>query len=158
MEKSSAIVSKVYQTRQWIKSLWLILPAVTLAVMWFDSRGQDDGRGVFLLMVVNAVVLLVMAHLRIRLAQGRLSWQFGFLGWPRWSLDVSEIEQVEVCETAWFEGKGIRLTREGMLYNATGTGAVRFIKKDGTRLRLGSSEPEVLCACIQLAMADAASS
>jgi len=111
-----------------------------------------------LLMVVNAVVLLVMAHLRIRLAQGRLSWQFGFLGWPRWSLDVSEIEQVEVCETAWFEGKGIRLTREGMLYNAAGTGAVRIIKKDGTRLRLGSSEPEVLCACIQLAMADAASS
>lgn len=158
MNESSATVGKVYQTRQWITVLWVILPLMTLAVMLFDSRGQDGGGSVLLLLAINFVVLMLIGYLQIRLEQGRLSWQFGLLGWPRWSVDVSEIAQVEVCETTWFESKGIRFTREGMLYNASGTGAVRIIKKDGTSLRLGSAEPEVLCACIQLAMTATVSS
>lgn len=155
MEKSSVSASKVYQTRQWVRALWVALPLMTLAVMLLESRWQDVGHSVLLLMAINFVVLILIAHLRIRLEQGCLSWQFGYLGWPRWSLDVREIARVEVCETPWFESKGIRFTREGMLYNATGSGAVRITKKDGTRLRLGSPEPEVLCACLQLAMATA---
>lgn len=153
MEKSSMSDSKVYQTRQWVSVLWIMLPVITLAVMLFDSRGQDDGGSVLLLLAINVVILGLFAHLRIRLAQGRLSWRFGILALPGWSIDASEIAQVEVCETAWFESKGIRFTREGMLYNAAGSGAVRITKKDGTCLRLGSAEPEVLCACIQMAMA-----
>ncbi len=158
MKKSSATESKVYQTRQWVTVLWIILPLVTLAVMLFDSRGQDGGGSVLLLLTINAVILVLFAHLRIRLAQGRLSWRFGVLALSSWSIEVSEIEHVEVCETPWSSGKGIRFTREGMLYNAAGSGAVRITKKDGTRLRLGSAEPDVLCACIKMAMASVVSS
>lgn len=155
MKQTSVVENKVYQTRQWVIFMWIILPVMTVAVMLFDSRGQGGVGAVLLLLSINAVILILFAHLRIRLAQGRLSWRFGILALPSWSLDVGEIAQVEVCETASFESKGIRWTREGMLYNASGSGAVRIIKKDGTHLRLGSAEPDVLCACLQMAMANA---
>lgn len=158
MEKPSMPDSKVYQTRQWITALWIVLPLMTLAVMLFDSRGQEGGGSVLLLLAINFVILVLFAHLRIRLAQGRLTWRFGILALPGWSIHVSEIARAEVCETAWFEGKSIRFTREGMLYNASGSGAVRITKRDGTSLRLGSAEPDVLCACIKMAMANATSS
>ena len=145
-----------YQSRQWLKLLWVFLPVLTLGMVLFDMRGQDNSllpRAIALLMVVNFLILSMFGHLQIRLDRERLQWQFGFLGWPKWDLKISEIRHVEVCETQWFEGKGIRFTREGMLYNAAGRGAVRIIKNDGTRLRLGSSEPEVLSQQLKAAMA-----
>lgn len=145
-----------YQSRQWLKLLWIFLPLLTLAMVLFDMRGQDLAmlpRAILVLMLINVVILSIFGHLQIKLERDFLQWQFGFLGWPKWSLRVQDIRHVEVCETTWYEGKGIRFTREGMLYNADGRGAVRIVKNDGTRLRLGSAEPEVLCARIKEAMA-----
>lgn len=145
-----------YQSRQWLKLLWFFLPVFTLGMVLFDMRGQDVSllpRAIAILMLVNGLVLGLFGHLQIKLDRDQLQWQFGFVGWPKWSLKVQDIRHVEVCETTWYEGKGIRFTREGMLYNADGRGAVRIIKNDGTRLRLGSAEPEVLSARIKEAMA-----
>jgi hypothetical protein len=145
-----------YQSRQWLKLLWVFLPLFTLGMLLFDMRGQDLAllpRAITILMLINVVVLSMFGHLQIRLNRELLQWQFGFLGWPKWTLRIQDIRHVEVCETAWYEGRGIRFTREGMLYNADGRGAVRIIKTDGTRLRLGSAEPEVLSARIKEAMA-----
>ncbi|WMW80343.1 hypothetical protein RF679_17095 [Undibacterium cyanobacteriorum] len=111
-------------------------------------RGQNLAllpRAVLVLLFVNVLVLSVFGFLSIRIDSQTLFWSFGLLGWPRWRLAVAEIASVEVCETQWYEGKGIRFTREGMLYNAAGRGAVRITKKDGSQFRLGSAEPEVLC-------------
>lgn len=145
-----------YQSRQWLKLLWVFLPLFTLGMLLFDMRGQDLAllpRAITILMLINIVVLSMFGHLQIRLNRELLQWQFGFLGWPKWTLRIQDIRHVEVCETAWYEGRGIRFTREGMLYNADGRGAVRIVKTDGTRLRLGSAEPEVLSARIKEAMA-----
>lgn len=145
-----------YQSRQWLKLLWVFLPLLTLAMVLFDMRGQDLAmlpRAIVVLMLINLIILSMFGHLQIKLDRDSLQWQFGFLGWPKWNLRVQEIRHVEVCETHWYEGKGIRFTREGMLYNAAGRGAVRIVKNDGTRLRLGSDEPEVLCERIKAAMA-----
>ncbi len=146
----------IYQSRQWLKLLWIFLPVLTLGMVLFDMRGQDISllpRAIAILMLVNAIILSLFGHLQIKLDREVLQWQFGFLGWPKWTLRVHDIRHVEVCETTWYEGKGIRFTREGMLYNADGRGAVRIIKNDGSRLRLGSAEPEVLCARIKEALA-----
>lgn len=145
-----------YQSRQFLVLLWFFLPLFTLGMLLFDMRGQDLSllpRAIFILLLVNIFVLSMFGFLRISLDTQMLSWSFGVLGWPRWRLAVGEIVAVEVCETQWYEGKGIRFTREGMLYNAAGRGAVRITKKDGSQFRLGSAEPEALCQQLRKVLA-----
>lgn len=147
--------SILYQSRQFLKLLWLFLPLFTIGMVLFDMREQSLSllpRALLIVLLVNIVILSMFGYLQIQLDSQVLSWSFGLVAWPRWNLPITEIARVEVCETQWFEGKGIRFTREGMLYNAAGRGAVRIFKTDGSRFRLGSSEPEMLCAQIQKAM------
>jgi hypothetical protein len=140
-----------YQTRQWVTLLWIILPLLTLGVGIFDGRNLAATQllqSLLLIAVINLLVLGVFGHLTIKINEHDLQWQFGIFGWPKWQLKFADIRQVEVCQTMWFEGKGIRFTREGMLYNAAGNGAVRITKADGKKIRIGSAEPDVLCAQI----------
>lgn len=138
-----------YQSRQWVTMLWLILPALTLLTVWFEMRDQNSEallRALLLVMLINLFVLCCFGSLNIQLDDAGVHWQFGFFGWPKWNLAWTEIAHVEVCETQRFESRGIRLTREGMLYNASGKGTVRITKADGSKIRLGTAEPEALCA------------
>nr|WP_314858923.1 hypothetical protein [uncultured Undibacterium sp.] len=140
-----------YQTRQWVTLLWIILPLLTLGVGAFDGRNLATTQllqSLLLIAVINLLVLGILGHLTIKVNEHDLQWQFGIFGWPKWQLKFSDIAHVEVCQTMWFEGKGIRFTREGMLYNAAGNGAVRITKADGKKIRIGSVEPEILCAQI----------
>lgn len=141
-----------YRSRQWVIMMWLILPALTLLTVWFEMRGQENDallRSLAMVMLINLLVLGCFASLNIQIDDDGLQWQFGLFGWPKWNLRWADITHIEVCETMRFESRGIRLTREGMLYNASGQGTVRITKADGSKIRLGSAEPEVLCAQIQ---------
>jgi hypothetical protein len=141
-----------YQSRQWVVLLWVFLPVLTIGMVLFDMRGQDLSllpRSLALIVLINLFALSFFGHLKTEINGKVLTWHFGFFGWPKWQLHSDQIRQVEVCETNWYEGKGIRFTREGMLYNATGRGAVRIYKADGSKVRLGSAEPEVLCEKIR---------
>ena len=154
------ITQTKYQTRQWVTLMWVFLPLLTLCVGLFDGRQLPFAllmKSLFLIAVINLVVLSIFGHLTIKLDEHSLQWQFGIFPWPKWQLNLSEIKQVEVCQTQWFEGKGIRFTREGMLYNAAGNGAVRITKADGKKIRIGSAEPEVLCARLSVLLLNQAS-
>ncbi|MCU6435058.1 hypothetical protein LPB67_14870 [Undibacterium sp. Jales W-56] len=138
-----------YQQSQWIKVLWITLPLITLIVMMLETNGQNPAerlRALLTIAAINCLVLGLLGRLTIRIDSTHLRWHFGLLGWPAWKVALSEIRQVELCQTRWTEGWGIRLTTQGMLYNAAGSGAVRITKADGSSLRLGSAEPDRLYA------------
>lgn len=142
----------MYQSRQWVVLLWIVLPVSTVAAALFGVDPASAQKTALLIKVLvlmallNLIVLSVFAHLTIELDAQALRWHFGLFRWPKWELKISQIQHVELCQTQWYEGKGIRFTREGMLYNAAGSGAVRIYKVDGSRIRLGCAEPEVLYA------------
>ncbi len=144
-----------YESRQFLLLLWLILPISTVAVALFGVDAPPEQRAaqmiqlVVFMSLINLIALLIFGHFTVQLDEQTLRWHFGLLKWPSWCLPISQIQRVELCRTRWYEGKGIRLTREGMLYNAAGNGAVRIYKKDGSKIRLGSAEPEVLYAKLQ---------
>ena len=117
------MVSSVYQTRQWIKVLGITLPLITLLVIALDSNLktiEQYMRSAALLLFINALVIGLIGSLKIRLDDHLLCWNFGFLPWPVWRVELSQIERVELCETRAVEGWGLRFTKEGMLYNAAG--------------------------------------
>lgn len=107
----------------WTGAQWLWIPTLLLA-------GTAALFG-------SLVVVIDDRHLR---------WHFGWLGWPRWSLTLDQIEAIEPVRTRWREGWGLRWTREGMLYNMSGFDAVRITRSDGKRLRLGSDDRATLLA------------
>ena len=123
--------------------MWITLPLITLVVLALETRGQEWSQRIHafgLIALIDALVLAVIGSLKIRLDRDELRWSFGFLGWPSWRLPLKNIRGVELCQSRWTEGWGIRFTKEGMLYNAAGSAALRITRTDGTTFRLGSAD------------------
>lgn len=146
-----------YQQSQWMKVLWIMLPLVTLIMMAVKTMGLDPVarlRALLTIAAINFMVLGLLGRLTVKIDNTHVRWYFGLFGWPAWKLALNDIRQIEQCESRWIEGWGIRFTKEGMLYNAAGKGAVRITKADGSSLRLGSAEPELLCTALNNALAN----
>ena len=140
-----------YRRSQLLWLLWVVLPGTALLTWWLAGAVQAEPRAQLAVAAVAASELLVLAGLGrfvVQVDGHTLRWHFGYLGWPHWQLPLADIRAVEVARSSWVEGWGIRRTKEGMLYNARGSGAVRLTLKDGRRLRLGSDEPDRLAAVI----------
>lgn len=141
-----------YERTQTLWLLWVLLPATALAtgmVAWFEAGSSPAGVAtVAVVIVAEAALLLCFGRFTVAVGDGRIVWRFGIFGRPRWQLPLADVARVEVARSTWLEGWGVRRTREGMLYNASGSGAVRLHLKDGRRIRLGSDEPERLAAFI----------
>jgi hypothetical protein len=140
-----------YRHSQVLTVLWWLMPCVALAssLSILGTHATGAGLPVALTVALQAGLLLVFGRFTIELDNHEIEWHFGLLGWPRWRLPLSDIVSVEVARSSWREGWGIRRTREGMLYNAQGYGAVRIRKRDGSSLRLGTDEPERLKTFIE---------
>lgn len=146
-----AITTPSYERRQVLWLLWIVLPGTAALTWWLAGAVQAEPRAQLAVAAVAASELLVLAGLGrfvVRVQGDTLHWRFGYLGWPHWQLPLADIRTVEQARCTWVEGWGIRRTKEGMLYNARGSGAVRLTLKDGRRLRLGSDEPDRLAAFI----------
>jgi len=139
-----------YAHSQWMWPLWVALPAASAAgvIALLADLGPDDARVAIVVAVAGLAVLLVLGKLTVEIDDALLQWRFGLLGWPRWRLPLADIAAVEKAGSTLAEGWGIRRTREGMLYNASGRLAVRLRLRDGRTIRLGSDEPERLAAFI----------
>ncbi len=139
-----------YSHSQAMWLLWIVLPTAGLAAAlaaW--EQGSPEGLGVVAVVVLSQLgVLLVLGRLTIELDQERIAWRFGYLGWPRWELPLRDVLSAEVVRTTALEGWGIRRTRRGMLYNASGFSAVALHLEDGRLVRLGSDEADRLAAFI----------
>jgi hypothetical protein len=66
---------------------------------------------------------------------------------------LREIQSIETASSTAFEGWGIRVTGEGMLYNATGFKVIRLHLRSGKAFRVGTEEPEHLVEVTRAAMA-----
>lgn len=135
-----------YSHSQSLWPLWVILPIVcsSVAAEGLAAGGTDQAIALAFAIGLPVAALGLLGRLRIELDAHRLEWQFGYLGWPRWSVDLADVMSVEIIRTGWMDGWGIKRGREGWLYNAAGFGAVRIRTHDGRSIRLGTDEPERL--------------
>ena len=140
-----------FRQRQWLTALWFALPAGVLGATLglLQGVGGNVVWGIGAAWVIAALLLTVLGTFTIDVDDTTLEWRFGWLGRPRWRLPIASIARLEPAESSWFEGWGIRFTREGMLYNASGKRCVRIHTVGGRRLRLGSPDPQRLIAFIE---------
>lgn len=92
---------------------------------------------------------LALGRLTVEVGGGELRWRYGWLGLPRWQVPVTAIERIEPCGTCDVVGWGIHRTKEGWLYNMAGQQALRVVRRDGRRFRLGSADLAGLTRALQ---------
>jgi len=143
-----------YEHSQALKALWLVLPlsAAALGLLAWTESDSANLQMLAGIIVLHGVLLIAFGRLKIAIGQGALQWSFGWLGLPRWQVTIADIRGADLTTSRWTEGWGIRFTREGMLYNASGNQCVRLTLKNGRSLRLGTDDPERLMAFITARM------
>jgi hypothetical protein len=77
-------------------------------------------------------------------------------GWPRRRLPAREVVAATPVQSPWWWGYGIRLTPQGWMWNIAGPHGVQLLLADGRRLRVGTDDPQGLCAALHAASATGA--
>ena len=103
----------------------------------------------WLLLAIAVLGVWAFSSLTVELDQERLRFWFGPGLFGR-AFPLREISAWTAVENPWWYGWGIHLTPTGWLYNVAGRGAVELELHDGRRLRIGTDQPEQLCAAITL--------
>lgn len=106
------------------------------------------------MLIVFAALLLVavvFSSLTVQVSASSLVFWFG-PGVLRKQVPLAEVAGVEVVRSPWYWGAGWRLTPRGMLYSVSGLDAVEITRKDGSRFRLGTNQPERLARALSDAM------
>jgi len=124
---------------------------VILPLLLFLPGPARGGLGFAAVMVGGAGLLF--HSLTIRVHDGTLIWHFGPYFWTN-ELALDEIARVEPVRNTPLMGWGIRMLRNGWLYNVSGLDAVEIETQDGTVVRLGTDEPEALCRALNVHVSD----
>jgi hypothetical protein len=146
---------------------WLIvtLGIVALAIFVMFSgiaRGGSSvspagarivGGFVVLTLVITAALL---TSLTVTVTSERVAWRFG-PGLIHFSLPLAEIADAAPTRTPLWAGIGIHWIVNGWVYNVSGRDSVVLTKRDGSKVWIGTDEPERLAAAIELARAGSAS-
>jgi len=143
-------VRKVYSHKQpGAAILWFIgLALVGLLILLGPAAAHPA-----LLVVLGFLVLLAVmfSSLTVEVTASSLVFWFG-PGVLRKQVPLAEITGVEVVRNPWYWGLGWRLTPRGMLYNVSGLDAVEITRRDGSRFRLGTDQPERLARALSEAL------
>ena len=94
-------------------------------------------------LAVLALAAMLFGTLTVSVSDRALSLFFG-IGLIRRRLPLDSILSYQVVRNRWWHGWGIRIYEHGWLYNVSGLEAVELVLRSGTRLRIGSDEPEVV--------------
>jgi CDP-diglyceride synthetase len=108
---------------------------------------------VFVTLLITAALLTTLT---VRVTSDTVTWRFG-PGVVRFSLPLSEITSVATARTPLWAGIGIHWIFTGWVYNVSGRDAVELTKRDGSKVWIGTDEPDALAAAIDGARSGIAS-
>lgn len=139
----------VWRETQLMWPLLAVLLPVSVGLTLAVTHAQASAGQAWMPAILPMLLVLVFGRMTTEVHGDRLCWRFGWLPWPRWRVDLDDIIAVDAAQSRWTEGWGIRFTSDGMLYNASGTQAVRLTLRDGRHVRLGCQEPRLLIGALQ---------
>ena len=113
----------------------------------FGSRVGFDWKLNTIVGIVIVATGALFSSLTIRVEGGRLSWHFAIPAVSN-SVLLTDVVRVDVVRNPIIYGWGMHMISRGWVYNVSGRSAVEVTLKDGTRLRLGTDEPEALARAI----------
>ena len=122
--------------------------ATALAVVvWLADDAVAVRWSTAVILVIAVAFLFVFSKLTVTVGAGSLDVVFGF-GWPRRTMDLSEIVAVRQVRNAPYHGWGVRRIRGGWMYNVWGLDAVELDLTSGKKFRIGTDDPARLLVAL----------
>ncbi|MGH9145912.1 MAG: PH domain-containing protein [Vicinamibacterales bacterium] len=128
---------------------WGLVVVVTLALLVaiLVMVRSDVTSGLTVALIAVAIFAL-FGTMTVELDDTHLRLWFG-MGTFQKKIGFNEIRAYHPVRNRWYHGWGVRWFPGGWLYNVSGLLAVELLLHTGTRIRVGTDEPEVLVARLQ---------
>ena len=136
----------LYQHKQIGTALLLVMGAVILFVslIAFDKNNEV----IWPLIIIVGLISFLFHSLNIKVNNSEIKWSFGPGFWKK-SVKLKAVNSVRVINTKWYYGLGIRYIPSGWLYTVSGTKAIQLELKDGSKINLGTNDPDNLVEVIK---------
>lgn len=137
---------------------WVTIVALVAALAIIGAAATGLGPGspgkpfVMASMALFALLIPLFGWLQVTVDDEAVTARFG-IGWIRKKIKLRDIQSVAAVRNKWWYGWGIRMLESGWMYNVSGLDAVELELKHGSRLRIGTDEPEQLIEAIKQRMA-----
>ena len=116
-----------------------------------SASGEDVSTALYLSVIVSdlAIIGLVMTfnRLQVEVTPGAVVMSFGW-GWPRKTIQRSDIVAHHVVRNSPLLGWGIRWFKGGTMWNVWGLDAVELQLDTGRKFRIGTDDPAGLDAAL----------
>ncbi|KAA5546321.1 hypothetical protein FYK55_03590 [Roseiconus nitratireducens] len=116
-------------------------------LVWVGAPAPDSRVVVTVLIILLCCIFLFYA-LQVEVTTESVTVSFG-PGVIRRRFRVDEIVDARVVRNRWYYGWGIRLIPHGWMFNVSGLDAVELDLPNQRKFRIGTDEPQELCAAIQ---------
>lgn len=125
----------------------VILPVqILLAYLYKNNIGNNpmDLTSFVAVSSILVLVCLLFYGLTTTVSSKNITVSFG-IGLTHKNIPLQKIKSIQIVESPWYYGWGIRLIPNGILYNISGQKGIelRFFDTDRV-IRIGSKSPEVL--------------
>lgn len=144
----------------WAFGVFLILDIIAIEVLVYilAVRNPDALPDDQLLMVMGLIVLILavilgwafgmMSSLSVTIDDEYIRLRFGGGLWRK-TIPLATVTGCRPVKTSWMLGWGIRMYKNGRLYNITGCDAVELKLNTGKTAAIGTDEPEKLTDAIR---------
>ena len=137
---------------------WLMLAAMAIvaAVTVYQALhlGPDADPAQLAPWMVVGIILVILsqfATLTVSIDDSAITASFG-PGLIRKKVALADIDSCQAVRNHWYNGWGIRIGIGVTLYNVSGLDAVELRLKSGSRIRIGTDEPEALASALKTAI------
>lgn len=136
-----------------------VLAALLYFIFWGISLESLGNKIAFLIVTLLAIPscglcvwsTLIVTALMVKIEDGFLKLRFGAGAWRK-EFALRDIESYRCIRTDFWRGWGIRLYRNGWLYNVAGYDAVEIKMKNGKINCIGTDQPQKLTEAISNAL------
>jgi hypothetical protein len=126
-----------------------LLLTVSIVACFISLIAIDNNEAIWPVFIILSLVSFLFHSLNIKVNNSEINWSFG-PGFWRNSLEIGTVNDVRQIKTKWYYGLGIRYIGAGWLYTVSGTTAIQLTLKDGSKINLGTNDPDNLVKAIQL--------
>ena len=130
---------------------WWILVALDtamVAIVLIAALLHDFNPIVWTVLAILAFMEANFFCLTVKVNGEKLTLRFG-VGLIRIVTSLSDIASVRAVTNPWYAGWGIRYMQDGWIYNVSGLRAVEVELRSGSKLRVGTDQPERLEAVLK---------
>ncbi len=119
---------------------------VLLLIFYINQWGNNpiSYSGILIISLLFIICLLLFFQMRTSVDNEKIRISYG-IGLIKKTIDIHNIERVEIVRNKWYYGLGIRIIKNGWLYNIHGLNAIELkMKNSKSIIRIGTVDNKKL--------------